>query len=280
MKLSDRLQKIADEINQGETMADIGTDHGFLPVYLVESGKCPVVVMADISAASLEKAKDTARQHGYFGSGEQLDGSVASVGAAGMVFRTGDGLSVLDPYEVDTVVIAGMGGKLIRDIMAADMELTCSFRKFVLQPRIGQGHLRKWLTENGFHIVHECVVREGRHIPEIITALRPECFHDGGRRVTPSGDREDLRLLARHTMPDVIKALDGADGDSILWKVPPWMLYADGPVEDFLFRNMEREKEKLENVRRARDRDFSLEQSIHENMKYLQYLMEEYDYGE
>lgn len=61
MKLSERLQLIADEINKGETMADIGTDHGFLPLYLLETGKCPHVVMADISSGSLKKAEDNCR---------------------------------------------------------------------------------------------------------------------------------------------------------------------------------------------------------------------------
>ena len=110
-------------------MADIGTDHGFLPIYMVNSGISPMAVMTDVSESSLMKGQRNFREYADI--------------VSGIYFRTGDGLSVLKKSEVDTVVIAGMGGKLIRDMMNADMKLTSSFRKFILQPRIRQGELRK-----------------------------------------------------------------------------------------------------------------------------------------
>ena len=132
IKLSERLQIIADRIEPAETMADIGTDHGFLPVFLRESGRCSKVIMTDISFPSLEKARANASR-------------CSAQVQKGIEFRAGDGLHVISPGEVNAVVIAGMGGKLIRDIMSSDMDITCSVNKFVLQPRIGQGHLRRWL---------------------------------------------------------------------------------------------------------------------------------------
>ena len=292
IRLSDRLQYIADQIGDGETMADIGTDHGFLPVFLAESGRCPHVVMADVSPLSLDKARETARRE-RFSEGQQEDAAPEVSADRGksdcapqMDFRAGDGLSVLQPYEVDTVVIAGMGGKLIRDIMAADIALTHSFRKFVLQPRIGQGHLRKWLVDNGFVIVREGVVHEGRHIPEIITAVSMERLSCGGtsdegasRVDTSHGDSSalalysaDLMKRAEKTLPAAAGSMREACGDDIRWKLPPWMIYADGPLEEFLLRCEMAEKEKLENVRRARKRDMELEARILHDIEYLKFL--------
>lgn len=154
-RLTDRLQMIADEIKKGETMADIGTDHGFLPLYLWENGICPSVIMCDISEASLAKAKGAA---GAYQFGNELD------------FRTGDGLRVLREAEVDDVVIAGMGGLLIRDILADDMIKTLSFRKYVLQPRNNSGKLRFWLEKHGLAVTRNQLVREGRFICEVVTA--------------------------------------------------------------------------------------------------------------
>lgn len=153
--LTDRLQMIADEIEAGETMADIGTDHGFLPIYLWENGISPAVIMCDISEPSLAKAKGAA---GAYQFGNELD------------FRAGDGLKVLKCGETDAVVIAGMGGLLIRDILAGDMAKSLSFSKFVLQPRNNSGKLRYWLVTNGFEITNDQLVREGKFICEIITA--------------------------------------------------------------------------------------------------------------
>ncbi|MCQ2545202.1 MAG: class I SAM-dependent methyltransferase [Clostridia bacterium] len=158
-KLTDRLQLIADQIEKGETMADIGTDHGFLPLYLWEKGISPAVIMCDISEPSLAKAKAAA---GAYQFGTELD------------FRAGDGLKVIEQGEVDDIVIAGMGGLLIRDILAADMVKSCSFKKYVMQPRNNTGQLRYWLTVNGFDIVSNHLVREGKFICEVIVANPPK----------------------------------------------------------------------------------------------------------
>lgn len=161
MKLSDRLQLIADEINTGETMADIGTDHGFLPLYLLDSGKCPHVIMADISSGSLKKAEENCKN---YNNGKDYD------------LRLGNGIDVLENGEVDAVVIAGMGGLLIADILGWNLEKSRTIRKYILQPRNNPGRLRNWLAANGFAIVKESLVREGKFLCEILTVEsgRPE----------------------------------------------------------------------------------------------------------
>jgi tRNA (adenine22-N1)-methyltransferase len=214
-------------------------------------------------------------------------------------FRVGDGISVLDRGEVDTIVIAGMGGMLIRDIMSADFELTCSFRKYILQPRKRQGHLRKWLLENGFTIIHEDLVEEGRFIPEIITALSPKAADDAedenseteeiaaeksaageaGTKEPGAGtdcrNTDSLRLCIKGTA----FASPDDTGEDIIYRVPPWITQASGPVEDFLVKNITSEQEKLENVMLAKERNMQLEDRICRSIRYLRNLLEEYRNG-
>ena len=159
IKLTPRLKTIADEIEKGETMADIGTDHGFLPVYLWEAGICPKVIMADISRGSLSKAEDNCRRLHP---------------CADFDLRLGSGLEVLESGEVDVVAVAGMGGILMTEIFGADIQKAHSFKKLVLQPRNRIGHLRWWLYNNGFSIVNEKLVREGKFICEVLTAVPRE----------------------------------------------------------------------------------------------------------
>lgn len=154
MKLSERLQYIADEIKKGETMADIGTDHGFLPLYLLEKKKCPKVIMADISGGSLKKAETNCKLVKPKGDYD---------------LRLGNGIDVLADGEVDVVVIAGMGGLLIGDILEWNLRKSRSVKRYILQPRNNPGRLRHWLCSNGFTIVREGIVREGKFLCEIFT---------------------------------------------------------------------------------------------------------------
>lgn len=159
MKLTPRLQKIADEIKPGETMADIGTDHGFLPLFLWEQGISPQVIMADISKGSLDKAAENCR---LLAPDTDFD------------LRLGSGLEVLAPAEVDTVVMAGIGGNLICELLGKDLQKSWSFSKYILQPRRHIGRLRFWLYDNGFSITNEQLVREGKFICEVLTVVPKE----------------------------------------------------------------------------------------------------------
>lgn len=159
IKLTPRLNTIAEEIEKGETMADIGTDHGFLPIYLWEAGLCPKVIMTDISRGSLSKADENCRS---LHPETEFD------------LRLGSGLEVLSWGEVDSVVIAGMGGILMTEILGADVQKAWSFRKLILQPRNRIGQLRWWLYNNGFSISGEKLVREGKFICEVLTVVPKE----------------------------------------------------------------------------------------------------------
>lgn len=140
-------------------MADIGTDHGFLPVYLWEAGICPKVIMSDISSGSLSKAAENCRS---LHPETEFD------------LRLGSGLEVLQAGEVEAVAIAGMGGILMTEILGADADKARSFKKLILQPRNRIGQLRYWLYNNCFSITNEKLVREGRFICEVLTVVPKE----------------------------------------------------------------------------------------------------------
>ena len=179
VKLTPRLKTIADEIKAGETMADIGTDHGYLPIYLWEAGISPHVIMADISRGSLDKARDNCEM---LHPEKEFD------------LRLGSGIEVLENGEVDAVAIAGMGGILMTEILGADFEKVHSFRRLILQPRNHVGKLRYWLLNNGFKIVNEQLVREGKFICEILTVEPKEVA------VSMNQDEDDIEYQYPHTL--------------------------------------------------------------------------------
>ena len=152
-KLSDRLQVIADFISPGERMADVGTDHGFLPLFLWEREICPHVILCDVNEGPLAKARANLDK---LVPGEAFD------------LRLGSGLEPFEPEEADAVVIAGMGGLLIADILEHDLAKTRRFKKIILQPRNAQDKLRQYLLEKNLTITAEKLVREGRYICEIL----------------------------------------------------------------------------------------------------------------
>ena len=141
MRISRRLYKIAEKVSQGESAADIGTDHGYVPMLLVRNGVSTHVIMSDISDGSLAKAIETFELTG--------------LNADPDCFRTGDGLETIKKGEVDDIIIAGLGGFTIIDILSADTDKSRSYRKLILQPRKHSGSLRHFLYTRGWDIIDE-----------------------------------------------------------------------------------------------------------------------------
>lgn len=155
MKISKRLATIAALVPPGCRLADIGTDHAYLPVYLVSDGLVTRAVAGEVNPGPFKAA------------GEAL----ARVGLTGQIsLRFGDGLTVLAAGEVDTVVIAGMGGLTIIDILTARPEVTGALRRLILQPMQAAAPLRRWLAENGWRLVAEALVEEDGRLYEVIAA--------------------------------------------------------------------------------------------------------------
>lgn len=184
--LSERLQAIADLVQPGETIADIGTDHAKIPGYLLIESISPKVILADSKAGPLAKAKETILKAGL----HVEEGDI----------RKGDGLAVLSEFEVSTVIIAGMGGRTIINILSADKNKTQSFSRFILQPGSHAPELREWLTKNSFTITHERLCRESRRLYEIIVAEPGDHeevnWNDLDYEISPILFRENDRLLS------------------------------------------------------------------------------------
>ncbi len=204
---------IKEEIHPGETMADIGSDHGFLPIFLLNEGICPRAVITDISHPCLEKAKENVK---------------IMLKKGDCQLRVGDGLQPLKTSEVDVAVMAGMGGLLMIEILAADLTKTKSISRYIFQPRSQVGPLRKWLAQQGMVIERERLVREKNRWCEIL-----------------------------------VVAVDGQKGDpdwptsqvtqAIQWEVPP--RYEDHPdprIREYLEEKIQKEILILQRQRRGK----------------------------
>lgn len=144
LQLSPRLSAVAELVPQGARLADVGTDHAYLPVWLLRQGRIQKSIVTDIRPGPLEHARRTAREQGV---------------THRMEFRLCDGLQGVEPGECDTVSIAGMGGETIAGILA-QAPWTRQLH-LILQPQSTQQVLRRFLAGNGYRICSERVAREG-----------------------------------------------------------------------------------------------------------------------
>ena len=146
--LDNRLQTVASLVRQGSRVADIGTDHAHLPVWLVQNGICLSAIASDIVKGPVAAATHTIEQAGE---------------TARVQVRLGDGLSTVLPHEVEDIVIAGMGGETIVSILQAAPWVQHTRYRLILQPMTRSEVLRRYLWDNGFDIIREMPVQEGRH---------------------------------------------------------------------------------------------------------------------
>ena len=159
LPISKRLLCCASMVTPGSRVADIGTDHGYLGIYLLQTSAARHVIACDLRKDPLENARRNAKLFG-------VDGE--------MELRLSDGLEKIRPDEVDTVVMAGMGGDLIQRILSQ-----CPWRKreelqFVLQPQSAGNVLRRWLCEDGFEIRREEPVQDGHFLYTVMDIRQGE----------------------------------------------------------------------------------------------------------
>ncbi len=153
--LDARLQAVAAQIRRGSRIADIGTDHAYLPVYLVGEGICPSAIASDLREGPLAAAERTVS---------------AAMLSDRIDLRLADGLAAITPDEADDVAIAGMGGETIIAILQAAPDWHTAHHRFVLQPMTRAEDLRAWLLHHGFTIERERLVIDGRHLYPVMTA--------------------------------------------------------------------------------------------------------------
>lgn len=159
LELGARLRAIAELVPAGcACLADIGTDHGYIPVSLLLEGRILRAVAADIGALPLDHARRTAQRCGVT---ERIS------------FRLGDGLSVLEPGEAGVIVIAGMGGDTVTEILAA-APWSRAGPLLLLQPMSRAETLRAWLPRNGYAVQAERLVQDKGVLYPILTVLGGE----------------------------------------------------------------------------------------------------------
>lgn len=162
LQLTPRLQAVADLVPQGAAFADIGTDHAYLPAWLLLNGCIDHAIASDINAGPLSRARRTAEDYGC---------------TQHISFRLGAGLAKVRPEEADTVAIAGMGGETIAQILSDAPWTREQETLLLLQPMSAQEELRRYLWLNGYTIHRENIVREGQKL-YLVLEPQPErqCF--------------------------------------------------------------------------------------------------------
>ncbi|MDO7788313.1 tRNA (adenine(22)-N(1))-methyltransferase [Desulforamulus aquiferis] len=155
LKISNRLETMARYVPKGSIVADIGTDHGYLPIYLVAGGSCPRAVAGDINLGPLEAARLNVANNNLT---TKID------------LRLGNGLQILKPGEVEVICIAGMGGGTIRDVLSESPEVAKAARRLILQPMADEAELRRYLTTTGWYILDEELLMEDGRLYLVIVA--------------------------------------------------------------------------------------------------------------
>jgi len=147
--ISERLKAIADMVDSCECCADIGTDHGYIPIYLLNKGVCKRAIASDINKGPLEKAKYNVKK-------EDLSDKIDC--------RLGSGFSTIKPGEQNIAIIAGMGGNLTRDIIEDGMEVFKSLDYLIVQPVQNVEVFRQYVYEKGYEIIEENLcIDEGKY---------------------------------------------------------------------------------------------------------------------
>jgi tRNA (adenine22-N1)-methyltransferase len=204
VKLSQRLATIAGFVPAGSRVADIGSDHALLPVFLCQIGRASYAVAGELNLGPYQAAK------------QQVD----AAGLAGLIHvRQGNGLSVLKRGEVDTITIAGMGGSLIVRILTESQHLLEGVSRLVLQPNVAEDAVRRWLDEQGWYLSTEDILEEDGKIYEVLVGER----RAGGAARSP-------QLYS----PRKLKGCDITLDRELLLKLGPYLL--EHPKEPFFLK--------------------------------------------
>lgn len=158
MNLSKRLNVVASMVTKGNIVADVGTDHGYVPIYLIKNGICPVAFAMDINEGPLERAKEHIIMEG-------LEGKITLIRSDGMKGLAGE--------KVDSVVVAGMGGDLVCKILD-ESPVISEIKELILSPHSELSKVRKNIMEKGFVITSEKMVKDYGKFYNVIKAERKD----------------------------------------------------------------------------------------------------------
>ncbi len=220
IKISKRLHALADMITEGSVLADVGTDHGYVPIYLLQTDKIPGAIAMDIGKGPLLRAKEHVEA---FGLGDYI------------TLRLSDGVSALSAGEAASVLIAGMGGGVMLHILEEGEEVIASAKELILQPQSEIERVRKYLYQKEYIIDREDMVfEEGKYYPMMHICL--------GRRKQkiPVCSGEEWQIIYRY-------------GEKLLQEKNPilhqYLLYRIGQYEKILLNLSKQQKETAEKRR-------------------------------
>ncbi len=190
--LSKRLQMVADMVTPGNRLADVGCDHGFLDICLVQEGICPRALAMDVREGPLGSAREHVRQAGL---GDYIE------------IRRSDGLRACGADEADTLVCAGMGGRLMERILTEGLDKAARMKELILQPQSELPEFRGFLRKAGFRIVREdAVFEEGKYYFAMKALPRDGALVQGR---SPAGDARDGGIF-RELLPESAETAEHA----------------------------------------------------------------------
>lgn len=179
VQLSGRLRALADMVTPGNVVADVGCDHGFLSIYLLEQGIAPRVIAGDVRKGPLSAARDHVERRGL---------------SAYIETRLSDGLAQYLPGEAGTLVCAGMGGRLMQRILLQNPDVTRAFEELILQPQSELRNFRVFLREQGLAVTDENILCEDGKYYFMFRAV-PQCRPDADSPGAP--DRDEKAAVTR-----------------------------------------------------------------------------------
>lgn len=162
MEISQRLRIVGDFVTQ-KRVADIGTDHAYVPIYLHKKENIEKVIACDINEKPLQKAQQNIKLH-------HAENKI--------ITRLGNGLQPLQPYEVDSIVISGMGGMLMIELMEQSQYVIKTVKELILCPHLDVTAVRKYLHNIGYSIVDERMIQEYGNFYTILRAIQGQQKYD------------------------------------------------------------------------------------------------------
>ena len=149
-KLSNRLDLVASFVPAGARLLDVGSDHAYLPIALLQEGKIEAAIAGEVVEGPYQSALQNVADNGF-------------------EVRLANGLAAFEPADgISCITIAGMGGRLIADILAAGLEKLANVSRLVLQPNNREDELRAWLVDHDFRIVQEAILEENEKFYEVL----------------------------------------------------------------------------------------------------------------